>query len=48
MKTAKLALMALAMTAAIPAFAQNTTDSWCGVTNYDRNQNTYALSLIHI
>src|SRR5688572_24569635 len=43
MKTAKLTLMAVALAAAIPAFAQNTTDSWCGVTNYDRSQNAYTI-----
>jgi hypothetical protein len=43
MKTAQMTLMVLALAAAIPAFAQNTTDSQCGVTNYDRNQNTYTI-----
>ena len=35
MKKAKLTVMFLACAAAIPAFAQNTTDSRCGTTNYD-------------
>lgn len=43
MKTAKLTLMFLACTAAIPAFAQNTTDSRCGMTNFDRSQNMYTI-----
>jgi hypothetical protein len=44
MKTAKLTLMFLACAAAIPAFAQNTTDSRCGTTNFDRNQNMFTIA----
>jgi hypothetical protein len=44
MKTAKLTLMCLACAAAIPAFAQNTTDSHCGTTNFDRNQNMFTIA----
>jgi hypothetical protein len=44
MKTAKLTLMFLACAAAIPAFAQNTTDSRCGMTNFDRNQNVFTIA----
>ena len=43
MKTAKLSLMFLACAAAIPAFAQNTPDSNCGMTNFDRNQNMFTI-----
>jgi hypothetical protein len=43
MKNAKLTLMFLACTAAIPAFAQNTTDSRCGTTNYDSSRNTFTI-----
>lgn len=43
MKTAKFTLMFLACTAAIPAFAQNTPDSYCGVTNYDRARNMFTI-----
>jgi hypothetical protein len=43
MKTAKLTLMFLACAAAIPAFAQNTSDSRCGMTNYDRARNLYTI-----
>jgi hypothetical protein len=43
MKTYKLAVMALACAAAMPAFAQNTTDSRCGVTNYDRARDLYTI-----
>jgi len=43
MKTAKLTLMFLACAAAIPAFAQNTTDSRCGSTNYDRSRNEFTI-----
>jgi hypothetical protein len=43
MKTAKLTLMFLACAAAIPAFAQNTTDSRCGTTNYDRSLNNFTI-----
>jgi len=43
MKTAKLTLMFLACAAAIPAFAQNTTDSACGMTNFDRNGNRFTI-----
>ncbi len=43
MKTAKYTLMFLACAAAIPAFAQNTTDSNCGMTNFDRNGNRYTV-----
>jgi hypothetical protein len=44
MKTAKLTLMFLACAAAIPAFAQNTTDSRCGTTNYDSSRNIYTIT----
>ena len=44
MKTAKLTLMFLACAAAIPAFAQNTTDSRCGSTNYDRSRNEFTIT----
>ena len=43
MKTAKFTLMFLACAAAIPAFAQNTTDSNCGMTNFDRNGNRFSI-----
>jgi len=43
MKTAKFTLMFLACTAAVPAFAQNTPDSNCGITNYDRARNTFTI-----
>ena len=43
MKTAKFTLMFLACAAAIPAFAQNTTDSQCGMTNFDRSRNLYTI-----
>jgi hypothetical protein len=43
MKTAKLTLMFLACAAAIPAFAQNSTDSRCGTTNYDSSRNVYSI-----
>jgi hypothetical protein len=44
MKTAKLTLMFLACAAASTAFAQNTTDSRCGTTNFDRNQNLFTIT----
>ena len=44
MKTAKLTLMFLACAAAIPALAQNTTDSRCGTTNYDSSRNIYTIA----
>jgi len=44
MKTAKFTLMFLACAAAIPAFAQNTTDSRCGTTNFDRSRNLYTIT----
>lgn len=43
MKTAKLTVMFLACAAAIPAFAQNTTDSRCGLTNYDSRRNVFTI-----
>lgn len=43
MKTAKFTLMFLACAAAIPAFAQNTTDSRCGMTNFDRSRNLFTI-----
>ena len=43
MKSGKLALMSLACSAAIPAFAQNTTDSQCGTTNFDRSRGVYTI-----
>jgi hypothetical protein len=43
MKNAKLTLMFLACAAAIPAFAQNSTDSRCGMTNFDRNRNLFTI-----
>jgi len=43
MKTARMTLMFLACAAAIPAFAQNTTDSRCGMTNYDSNRNIFTI-----
>jgi len=44
MKTVKLSLMFLACAAAIPAFAQNTTDSRCGSTNYDSSRDMYTIT----
>lgn len=44
MKYAKLTLMFLACAAAIPAFAQNTTDSRCGTTNFDRSRNIFTIT----
>jgi hypothetical protein len=44
MKTAKLTLMFMACAAAIPALAQNSTDSRCGTTNFDRNQNVFTIA----
>ena len=43
MKTAKLTAMFLACAAAIPAFAQNTSDSRCGITNYDSRRNVFTI-----
>jgi hypothetical protein len=44
MKTAKLTLIFLACAAASTAFAQNTTDSRCGTTNFDKNQNMFTIA----
>jgi hypothetical protein len=44
MKTAKLTVMFLACAAAIPAFAQNTSDSRCGMTNYDSRLNLFTIT----
>ncbi len=44
MRTAKLTLMFLACAAAIPAMAQNTTDSRCGMTNYDSSRNMFTIT----
>ena len=38
----RLALLTLAV-ASVPAFAQNTTDSRCGSTNYDRSRNEFTI-----
>ncbi len=43
MKGAKLSLMFLACTAAPSAFAQNTPDSQCGMTNLDRSSNMFTI-----
>jgi hypothetical protein len=43
MKTAKLTVMFLACAAATAAFAQNTTDSRCGMTNFDGARNMFTL-----
>jgi hypothetical protein len=43
MKTARFKLMFLACAAAVPALAQNTTDSQCGMTNFDRERNFYTI-----
>ncbi len=43
MKNVKLTAMFLACAAAIPAFAQNTTDSRCGVTNYDGRRSVFTI-----
>lgn len=43
MKTAKLTAMFLACAAAIPALAQNTPDSRCGLTNYDGRRNVFTI-----
>ncbi|TAK42882.1 MAG: hypothetical protein EPO29_05850 [Betaproteobacteria bacterium] len=43
MKAAKFTLMFLACAAAIPALAQNTTDSRCGTTNFDSSRNYYTI-----
>ena len=43
MKTAKFNLVFLACAAAIPAFAQNTTDSRCGMTNFDSSRNAFTI-----
>ncbi|TAN55348.1 MAG: hypothetical protein EPN19_03270 [Betaproteobacteria bacterium] len=43
MKAAKFTLMFLACAAAIPALAQNTTDSRCGTTNFDSSHNRYTI-----
>lgn len=39
----KLTVMLLACAAAIPAFAQNTSDSYCGATNYDARGDMYTI-----
>lgn len=44
MKIAKLTLMFLACAAAIPAFAQNTTGSLCGTTNYNSSRNVFTIT----
>ncbi len=44
MKTARLSLMFLACAATIPAFAQNTTDSRCGSTNYDSSRQIFTIT----
>ncbi len=44
MNKAKLTVMFLACAAAIPAFAQNTTDSRCGTTNYDSGRDMYTIT----
>jgi hypothetical protein len=44
MKTARMTLMFLACAAAIPAFAQNSTDSRCGATNYDSSRNIFTIA----
>ena len=44
MKPAKLTLMFLACAAASTAFAQNTTDARCGMTNFDKNQNMFTIA----
>ena len=43
MRTARFTLMFLACAAAIPAFAQNTTDSRCGMTNFDSSRNLFTV-----
>ena len=43
MKTAKRTLMFLACAAAIPVFAQNSSDSRCGLTNYDKDRNMFTI-----
>jgi hypothetical protein len=44
MKIPKLTLMFLACAAALPAFAQNTSDARCGMTNYDRKLNLFTIT----
>ncbi len=39
----RLALLCVAV-ASVPAFAQNTTDSRCGTTNYDRSRDVYTIT----
>jgi len=43
MKSAKFTLMFLACAAANSAFAQNTPDSNCGITNFDRGRNVFTI-----
>jgi hypothetical protein len=43
MKSAKFTLMFLACAAANSAFAQNTPDSNCGTTNFDRSRNAFTV-----
>jgi hypothetical protein len=43
MKTAKRTLLFLACAAAIPAYAQNSSDSRCGMTNYDKVRNLFTI-----
>src|SRR3954453_11518612 len=43
MKSARFTLMFLACAAAMPAIAQNTTDSRCGQTNYDSAKDVYTI-----
>jgi hypothetical protein len=39
----RLALLCLATAASVSAFAQNTTDSRCGTTNFDSSRNMYTI-----
>jgi hypothetical protein len=43
MKHARFALVFIACAAAIPALAQNTTDSRCGTTNFDSSRNLFTI-----
>lgn len=40
----RLALLCLAAAASAPVFAQNTTDSRCGTTNYDSSRDMYTIT----
>ena len=40
----RLALLCLAAAASAPVFAQNTTDSRCGITNYDSSRDMYTIT----